>query len=762
MKHMPRVKVTFFLISFIVLASSASDVYPTDTVIYDFIQKAPTATWGRFTVAGEKLPFPGLSSDKRGFALFLSNAVLEDGKTYAKILQTHPEWKNGGRIYADFTGITIPAKAKLTAKVGFLKGATKSDGVEFQAFMIDPKTNRGTKLIIHGATYDGKLDDISVDLSSYAGMTQTIRLAVFAKNSSTQDWAVWADAKVTAPATLTMVKPITTVAKTTTPPQKTTTVTSQPVVKVVSKEQTTQKTSPLVKTISKDQTAPTTGISTLTPIKMKPIVLQPVGTPPPKHAIEDMGSLSAIEPLTISDHIYKDTKKANTYYFIPKEINLVRGRTPGSYKIAAVWTADQKIKMTLSLQANIDPLDVDILEEAVKSKYGSSAMLRSIPYDSANIIDLEGWGDWQIENIRIPSFGSLESEIPINVTMTPETLAELKPLLEREGLTAGMHIKTGTIEKAIPIKIGLGYFVGRSYSPLEELQFAYDPEDSSILLHGVKNLSDFPFTVESVNLRFQFPNKEEIYRGLSCDPPVTIAPGESGDVSVKIVPQPILQAELSKLGPAPRQKPKKESFLDKVMGALEDKLEEKAKDKVEETAKEKGDIDLPEEEEEEEKESVKIDPKWNNFFRSHLKSYWMDIAPDHANQEALTKIWENIEVCSYIDRMRKVTVEALENVFDPSSYLSGIEVSKVHLEIKSRYLTPQPKESMTSVDLTKDKLKEEVTIYLPPSEEEQFEFDFKMKVVKNTGEAAEYADWTNVIDSLDITIGTSQIEALFE
>ncbi len=762
MKHMSTVTFAFFLTPLIVLASFVSDVHSADTIVYDFIQKASTATWSRFTVAGEKLPFPGLPSDKRGFVLFLSNAVLEDGKTYAKVLQTHPEWKDGGRIYGDFAGVAIPANAKLTAKVGFLKGATKSDGVEFQVFMIDPKTNRGTKLIIHGATYDGKLDDIAVDLSSYAGMTQTIRLAVYAKNSSTQDWAVWADAKITAPAMLTMTKPVTTIAKTTSTPEKTMTATTQPVVKVVPKEQTAQKTLPLVKTISKDKTAPTTGIQTFTPIKMKPIILQPVGVPPPKHSIEDMGSLSVIEPLTISDHVYKDTKKPNTYYFIPKEINLVRGRTAGSYKIAAVWTADQKIKTTLSLQANIDPLDVDILEEAMKAKYGSSAMLRSIPYDSANIIDLEGWGDWQIENIRIPSFGSLESEIPINITMTPETLAELKPLLEREGLTAGMHIKTGTIEKAIPIKIGLGYFVGRSYSPLDEIQFAYDSEDSSIILHGVKNLSDFPFTVESVNLRFQFPSQEEVYKGLSCDPPVTITPGESGDVRVKVVPQPILQAELSKLGPAPKQKPKKEAFLDKIMGALEDKLKEKAKDKAEETAKEKGDIDLSEEEQEEAKESVKIDPKWNNFFRSHIKSYWMDISPDHADQEALAKIWENIEVCSYIDRMRKVTIEALENVFDPSSYASGMDVSKVHLEIKSRYLTPQPKESMTSVDLAKDKLKEEVTIYLPPSEEEQFEFDFKMKVVKSTGEAAEYADWTNVVDSLDITIGTSQVEALFE
>ncbi|MCK7502852.1 MAG: hypothetical protein MZV70_01290 [Desulfobacterales bacterium] len=58
--------------------------------------------------------------------------------------------------------------------------------------------------------------------------------------------------------------------------------------------------------------------------------------------------------------------------------------------------------------------------------------------------------------------------------MTPETLAQLKPLLEKEGLTAGMRIKTGEVEREIPIKVGLKYFTGRMYSPLEELGFSYD------------------------------------------------------------------------------------------------------------------------------------------------------------------------------------------------------------------------------------------------------------------------------------------------
>ncbi|MEW5807309.1 MAG: hypothetical protein AB1756_08200 [Acidobacteriota bacterium] len=688
-----------------------------DSAVYDFLQKAPLAKWKRNLALQETLPFNAPTNDNRGFARFESNVVLEDGKTYARVLQMHPEWKNGGRIYGDFDGVTIPANARLVAKVGFLKGATASDGVEFQAFMIDPATGMGTKLVIKETKHDGHLDEITVDLTPFAGKTQTIRLAIFAKNTSTQDWAVLSEAKIMAPT---------------------------------------------LKAASKERTAVVTQFKAFTPVKMKPIILQPVGTPPARHEIEDLGSLTIVEPLNISDHIYRDTKKPNTYYFLPKEINLTRGQTPGSYKINAIWTKDQKIKTTLTLQANMNPSEVATLEEAVKNKYGSNAVLRPIPYDSANIVDLEGWGDWQIENIRTLSFGSLEGEIPINITMTPETLAELKPLLEKEGLTAGMHIKSGTIEREILIKIGLRYFVGRHYSPLEELNFSFDHANSALTLHGVKNFTDFPLKVNSINLRFKFPNKEEIYRGLACDPEVTIPPGASSDVRVKLIPQPVLQAEMTRLGPLPKPKEKEKSAADKILGILEEKVREKAREKAKEEMEKKTGEQIDLEQEKSEENPASIDPVWNNFFKGHLKSYWMDVVPDYDNQEVLNRIWEKIEVCSYIDRMRKINVEALENVFDPSSYETPIEIEKIHVEVKSPYLSPQPKEGLiSSVDLGRDKLTDTLMIYLPLSGK-TLEFSYKIKAIKKTGESAESPEWTSILDSLDVTIGTSQIASLFQ
>ncbi|MCK7502853.1 MAG: hypothetical protein MZV70_01295 [Desulfobacterales bacterium] len=39
--------------------------------------------------------------------------------------------------------------------------------------------------------------------------------------------------------------------------------------------------------------------------------------------------------------------------------------------MSAVWTQDQKIRTTLTLQANIDPSDVKVMEEALQAAKGA-------------------------------------------------------------------------------------------------------------------------------------------------------------------------------------------------------------------------------------------------------------------------------------------------------------------------------------------------------------------------------------------------------
>jgi len=696
--------------------------------VYNFIRVARSATWVNKPLplgvvpTVTKLNFNDQGNDKKGFVRYVNNVVLEDGQKYPRsVLQTHPEWRNGGLVIGYFHDVNIPANAKFSAKVGFRQGATASDGATFEVSVYNVATKGGRRLIRHLAKYDRKLDEITADLKPYAGQKLRIELRVNAGNSSAQDWAVWQEAKIITAPVLATAK-IGATMKTTTKAQA-----------------QTQKTA-MIKP------------STLKFMKMRPMIVKPVGAPPPKYDVTDLGPVAVEEPIALSEHIYRDNKNRGIFYFLPKEINLIKGRDLGSYRINAVWTQERKIKATFFLSADIDPDDVKILEEAVKKKYGSRSVLRPLPYNEANIIDMEGWGDWQIEDIRFPSFGSLEGEMPINITMTPESMAELKPLMEKEGLTAGMHIKSAAVEKEIPIKVGLRYFVGSFHSPLEEVNFSFNNKDSTFSIHNVKNFSDFPLKVENVNLRFSFANKNEVYRALQCDPEVIIPPGEEGTITVQLAPQPLLKAELRNVLGEAVKKPKKKSLLGQALGVLKEEVEEKVKKE----AKERVGIDVPESE-------TYVDPEVNQFFKDNLKSYWLEVSPDFDNQESLDNIWGKIEAVSYIERMRKINIEVLENVFDSSQYETSLQIEKVHVEIKSPYLSPQPKEGLIdSVDLTKENPLGTVLVYLPLSDQEPLEFSYKIKAITKTGESAESVEWEFVSDSLDLTLGVFHISNLFK
>ncbi|MDI6844748.1 MAG: hypothetical protein QME28_01280, partial [Candidatus Saccharicenans sp.] len=486
-----------------------------DVVIYDFVKNAPEAKWYRSLTAAGELPWSGSDSDNRGFARHLNSVALEDGNIYSLVLQTHPEWKDNGNIIGVYSGVKIPAGATFKATVGFLKGATRSDGVRFIVSIVNSAGGGAVLLSELAAKHDGKLEQISVDLSPYAGSTVDFRLAVNAAGRSVQDWAVWVSAGIHAPLTVQKISPSAEVSRTVTQPK------------------------------------PSTGVNLqlAKPSLIKAIPLTPAGVAPPRHKVEDIGPLDIEEPLTLLNRVFKDNEKPNTYYYLPREINLVRDKAAGGYRISAVWTNDQKVKTTMTLKANVDPADVKLMEEALKAAKGSQAVLRSLPYDEAAIIDMQGWEDWEIENIRIPSFGSLETELPINIAMTPDTLAELKPLMEKEGLTAGMKIKSGTVEREIPIRVGLKYFTGRWYSGVEELGFSIDEKNSVLYLHGVRNLSDFPVKVNMVNLRFRLPGGEEVYRNLKCVRETIIQPGQALDLEVQFIPKGLLLAEYRKSFP---------------------------------------------------------------------------------------------------------------------------------------------------------------------------------------------------------------------
>jgi PKD repeat protein len=165
------------------------------TTVLDLIEAAPNAKWDNF-VAEVVLPFPGTDTDNRGFAMYKYNVKMEDGNSYARVLETHPQWVYGGNIFGWYGPLTIPAGSKFIAKVGFLDGAQGTDGVEFRLAFRESTTLKETMLVNVPAKYDGKLTDIDTSLDAIAGKTGQILLVVVATDSPNSDWATWTEAKI--------------------------------------------------------------------------------------------------------------------------------------------------------------------------------------------------------------------------------------------------------------------------------------------------------------------------------------------------------------------------------------------------------------------------------------------------------------------------------------------------------------------------------------------------------------------------------------
>ena len=188
----------FFIIILIFLSAARlnlrTPVYA-ETSVYDFIAHAGEASWS--SGAGS-LPFPGSDDDSRGFALYRYNWILEDGSKKARVLETHPQWVIGGYIMGTYPKQVIPENARLRVKIGFLHGATHTDGAIFEVKFMDEK-QRITTILRHHILYDGKLDLFIEDLSPLAGKKGNFILYVSAGKLSSQDWVAWVEAKIEVP-----------------------------------------------------------------------------------------------------------------------------------------------------------------------------------------------------------------------------------------------------------------------------------------------------------------------------------------------------------------------------------------------------------------------------------------------------------------------------------------------------------------------------------------------------------------------------------
>ena len=168
--------------------------FAVETVL-NYVDKANLADWETGSPQ-TSISFGGALSDSNGFACHRTNVKLEDGDTYAKVLETHPKWVGSGWIDGLYPTTTIPEGAWFVADVGFLDGAAGTDGVDFRVWFLQSGTDIPNLLDHVSAEYDGDLDRLEIDLADYAGLAGRLGFQVLAGPSSGKDWAVWVNAKM--------------------------------------------------------------------------------------------------------------------------------------------------------------------------------------------------------------------------------------------------------------------------------------------------------------------------------------------------------------------------------------------------------------------------------------------------------------------------------------------------------------------------------------------------------------------------------------
>ncbi len=139
------------------------------------------------------LPFPGQEDDLGSFACFRLDALLEDDKVYSKVILTHPQWRGDiGLIVGILKIENLPEKATFRTSMGFLKEANQTDGAEFRVFVDkDPSFYASER-----CEFDGRLDDLTLDLGRYSGQDVDLVLQVRFLNTAAPNLAAWVNPRI--------------------------------------------------------------------------------------------------------------------------------------------------------------------------------------------------------------------------------------------------------------------------------------------------------------------------------------------------------------------------------------------------------------------------------------------------------------------------------------------------------------------------------------------------------------------------------------
>jgi hypothetical protein len=154
---------------------------PVAALQYDFVANGPAAEWRTATGV---VPWGDPAEDKFGFGFAVDNRLLEDGRTYNKVLVTLPEKVDKGTIRGRYSSYTIVSGDHFRATIGL---ATKCTNVKWRYHLKYEEGGIETLLGEWLDSCDGKLIYIDKDLSSLAGKTVNFLLSVTRESGNLSD-----------------------------------------------------------------------------------------------------------------------------------------------------------------------------------------------------------------------------------------------------------------------------------------------------------------------------------------------------------------------------------------------------------------------------------------------------------------------------------------------------------------------------------------------------------------------------------------------
>jgi hypothetical protein len=162
---------------------------PSPSVVFDFVDRACTATWSN---GEDALGCPGQRGDSQGYVLSLGSPILETGSQATGVaLLAAPPAAEGGSIEGTFPLFSVQPGDHFKTTLGCAQDQTEcSTSVQLSYLTVDDELK--PKLLGSWTeSYDGQVNAVDLDLASLAGKTISFVLTVRSNMGAGQDVALW-------------------------------------------------------------------------------------------------------------------------------------------------------------------------------------------------------------------------------------------------------------------------------------------------------------------------------------------------------------------------------------------------------------------------------------------------------------------------------------------------------------------------------------------------------------------------------------------